>query len=274
MLLPTLGMAMMVQAVSMLVFLWGAMWIGKLCKVSFICWQVVYVVLCAAYALSHWPSMAGLWIGTTWSASVAVNVWIALLKRVEVETVKKKMAAAMSHTGTSMAEEQDGDNDIERAYIFPSENKNTTWYGRFAGCYMAYSLFWGAFGLAYAYLVGLLEIALSSFGVSFMGLFVAALLLLNFASTSEALRLAKYFETWCVVSAAIFVAIGWVFWGQEGGRFFGLACAVLWSAFLYTGIAEVLSASAFDKASVNGQLNDGDAERRSIESSNSWVTVE
>lgn len=283
-LLPTLGIAMMAEAISMLVFLGSAMWTGKLCKVSFICWQVVYVVICAAYALSHWPGMSGLWIGATWSASVALNVWITLLKRVEAETAKKKRAmaamaamaamVATAHTSTSIAEAQDGGNDLEKANIFPSNSKNTSWYGRYAGYYMAYSFFWGAFGFVYAYMVGLLNIALSSFGIGFMVMSVVALLLLNLASTSEARRLARYFDDWHTVSAAIFVMIGWVSWGQEGGCFFGLAWAVLWSAFLYTGIAEVLREAAFDKNSITRQPDGGDAERGSIESSDSWVTVE
>ncbi|GAB7322679.1 hypothetical protein MBLNU13_g03581t1 [Cladosporium sp. NU13] len=106
MLLPTLGVAMMVEAVSMLVFLGSTMWTGKLRRVVFICWQFIYAISCNTYALLHWNGMVGLCIGASWSASVALSVLIALHNWVETET-KKSKAASTSRTGSSIADAED-----------------------------------------------------------------------------------------------------------------------------------------------------------------------
>ena len=60
---PALGFAVIVQAVSLLLFFASAVWTGKLCRKPFLCWQVVYTLSYAGYNMYHLPSMEGLFLG-------------------------------------------------------------------------------------------------------------------------------------------------------------------------------------------------------------------
>lgn len=59
-LLPAVGVAVIVQAVSLLLFVASAIWTGKLCRAPFLCWQVFYFISSTGYTYFHRPSLAGL----------------------------------------------------------------------------------------------------------------------------------------------------------------------------------------------------------------------
>jgi hypothetical protein len=74
MMLPTFGVAVIVQALSMLAFLTGVIWTDRTSTVTFVWWQILFVAFCITYALTHGSSSAGLRVGSVCSVCLASNV--------------------------------------------------------------------------------------------------------------------------------------------------------------------------------------------------------
>jgi len=274
MLLPTLGVAMIVQAIGMLVLLASAIWSGKLWKIAFVWWQIVYVVLCATYAILFAPSMAGLGIGAFSSACLVCNIWTALHCRVKAETIKE--VAATAHTSAEVASKRKTDDRVdafERVY-WPLDDASSptavaiaSWRGRCAAFSMLFNFSAGTLGFVFAYLKGTLKTTLSTFGLGFLGMIIAALLLLDLARTLEACRLADHFKSVNVFSITFFLYFAIGDWARTGAYNFDSMCFVHWAACVYSEIAEILVQSSLDQ-------NIDDEEYHSESFEEDWVQVD
>jgi hypothetical protein len=199
------------------------------------------------------PSMAGLWVGFFWSASLIGNVWTALHYRDEAETTKEAAATEDRNAEiTSELKADDRGDTVARVHRHlkdassPMAVRLASWRGQFTAFSMLYNFSAGALGFVFAYCTGTLNTAISTFGPGFMGMIIVALVLLKFTRTLEARRLADHFITANLVSAAVSLPIGIVYWQQNSVYSFRFMCIVHWSACLYSGIALVLEQSSLE----------------------------
>ena len=262
--LPALGVAVILQAVSFLLFFASAIWTGKLCRKSFLCWYVIFMLLCAGYNFYHWPSMEGLFLGAAWPATIAGNIWMTIHYHIKVRMAKnagtakntsmaKNARMAIAHASVGLfptAKRQDCGDDSERM----NSNSSSSMVKEFASeCdwFFAYAMLFnfsaGAIGFFFAYLTGTHNTALTTFGLGFTGMLIVAFVLLGTTSTSKPERLAKHFKLANVISSAVFMTIAIIDWRRLGLYNFGWSCVVHWAACLYSGIAKVLVQTSVDE---------------------------
>lgn len=276
---PALGFAVIMQAVSLLLFFASAIWTGKLCRKPFLCWQVIYILSCADYNYYRLPSMEGLFLGTLWPANVATNIWMTLMYRKKAQMAKNaRMVIVYSSTGLyRTAKRQDFVGDIEKAgWNSYSSTTEEDMSGR--DWFFAYSMLFnfsaGTFALFSAYLTGTLNAALTTFGLGFTVMLIAAFVLLGTWSTSEADRLADYFKLANVMSIAVSLTIATVGWWRNGLCNFGWICFAHWAACLYSGIAEVVVQTSLNGDTGEEEEQNSEEEHYSEDSDEDWIRVD
>jgi hypothetical protein len=269
MMLPTFGAAVIVQALSMLAFLASAIRTDKFSTITFVWWQILFVAFCTTYVLTHGSSSAGLWVGSVWSACLASNVWASLHYRIKAE-MRKKMAATADTIarGLSRLRIDDRDDALEKGnWTLDDSSSSETegivsrpeWLTQFA---MLFYFSAGIIGFVFAYLTGTLKNALSTFGLGFMGMIIVTLVLLNFARSFEAHRLALRLKNANVVLSVISLVVGIVIWRKDGVYNFGVMSVMHWAACLNAGIAEVLLQSSPDKDSGEEEHDSEDSDEQ------------
>ena len=262
-LLLPLGVAMIMQAISVLVFVASAICTGELYPKAFVCWQVAYGVSCVAYADFHWPSMAGLGIGAIWSISVACSIWAALSYQFKAETARKVAEAAHPTSGAvdaRLTNPEDRSEQIYRAQddFWPSLSEERTSLRTWIAINsMLFSFSAGTLGLVWVYVTEQLSTALPSFGFAFLAVLIGALVLLHVASHEPARDLAGRFRLCYVVWTIIYLIFAIINLWRGDWVHFGWPCALHWGACLYTGIAELLEQIA-DRDLKNEQHDDDD----------------
>jgi len=274
-LLPALGVAVVVQAVSTLLFVASVIWTGKFHKVPFFCWQFIYVFAYGFYTTYYWPSTAGLLLGAGWATNLACNVWITLRYHIKVREMKNARATT-AHTSTGLmltAKRENYGDDPEEAdralngslsSMAEKVAPERDWYFAYV---MLFQFSAGTLGFYSAYLTGTLNTALTTFGLGFLGMLIGALVLLGTTSTSHPHRLADHFKTANVGSAAFFLTFAVGTWQESGVFNFGWLCVMLWAACLNSGIAEVLVQKPLEQ-----DLDD--EEHDSEDSDEDWVHVD
>ena len=276
-LLPPFGVALLIQATSVLAFLVIALWTGKLYRKGFVYVQVVHGVSCVTYAYFHWPSMAGLGIGTIWSGSVACNMWRALDHLVKAEK------AILAEDKAWWAQFRDSDDARERTYWTEHEISSWKKHNKASSlrcenaCFMISSFFGGTLGFVSAYLSGTVNIALKSFSLGFLGILVVALMQLEIVSDKPACSLTANLKTWRAISGAFLTLVAISCWRRDGDSLTnGLLCVINWSFALHTGIGGILETTVLGLENELGDGNDddGDADGRLSDVSDSWEVIE
>jgi hypothetical protein len=280
-LLPPLGIAMIMQDVSVLAFLSSTIWTGKVHKKPFVYWQMAYCVSCAAYAYFHWPSMAGLWIGTMWSVSVVCNIPRALEHLIKADKLRlEDLKAHLADVETWRAKKRADGDDLERVYRTEhhtsslESQESTSSRRRCVACLMFSYSGASTFVFVFAYQNGTLETALKTFGLGFLGMFIVCLGILEFLSDESADSLADDLRDWTKLSSAMLTIIALVWWLRDGiHETYGLISVVFWSVALHIGIAEILEGPTLDlyQELGNEQHDKGDADG---DSSDSWELVD